>query len=363
MTRKFYFFIGTEAELIKLFPVLKEFIKKKIRFKIIASGQNNLTQSYFLKELNISPDIQLSNEVSNDNPLDLVTWSIKTFLTNFFKLRNEFNTQNKKNTILIVHGDTVSTVMGALFGKLFGLKVAHIEAGLRSFNFLSPIPEEIDRALTLKLTNIHFSPNAWALKNISNEKGEKINTQQNTLYETFKFVIEKKQENQLIKKLKGKKYFVLIIHRQENLLRKKLVLSILKNIFKDTSNFTCVFVLHKTTRVLLEAEGELNNLKNKKNLILSDRLDYPVFLSLVKNSQFFITDGGSNQEEAYYLGKPCLILRNRTERIEGLGENVALSKFNLNTIREFIKNYKKYQRPELISKVAPGKIIVDYLTK
>ena len=360
---KFYFFIGTEAELIKLFPVLKEFQIRKINFKIIATGQNDIQNSYFLKQLNLVPNMILSREVSNEKPLDLIFWSLKTFFTNFNKLKKEFKYSREENIFLIVHGDTVSTAMGALFGRLLKLKVVHIESGLRSFNYFSPIPEEIDRVFTSRLTNIHFCPNEWALKNLSHLNGFKVNTQENTLFDTFNYANSIKVENALSKKLKNRKYFVLIIHRQENILRKKLIFSLLQEIFSDTKDLTCVFVLHKLTKSFLEDQGLMGKLKNKKNIILSDRMEYPKFLNLVRKSEFFITDGGSNQEESYYLGKPCLILRNRSERVEGLNNNVVLSNFDSKIISSFIKNYRNYHKKKIKTKISPSKIIVNYLSK
>lgn len=91
------------------------------------------------------------------------------------------------------------------------------------------------------------------------------------------------------------------------------------------------------------------------------RLDYLNFIQLIKRTEFIATDGGSNQEEAYYLGKPCLILRDRTERIEGLGKNSVLCKGQENIIQYFLKNYKNFKREKIKSSIRPSKIIVNYL--
>src|SRR5258708_329795 len=167
----FYFFIGTEAELIKVMPVIKEFQAQKILFRIIASGQNNIQKSRLLQILKIRTlDMILSDDKIHQSSLGLFFWFIKTFVIGCFKMRR--TSHNSKN-VMIVHGVTVSTVMGTLIGKLFGFQVAHLEAGLRSFNFLHPFPEEIDRVIVSQFADIHFCPNQWSLNNLSNKSGTK----------------------------------------------------------------------------------------------------------------------------------------------------------------------------------------------
>ena len=185
----YYFFIGTTAELIKLFSVLKELKKRKISFKIIASGQNDLHNNELLKYLNINKlDIVLYKGVLKQNLLSLFFWFLKIFFKSIFSLKKEFAQNNKKRSYLIVHGDTISTVMGALIGKIFVYSVAHLEAGLRSYNYLHPFPEEIDRVIISYLANWHFCPNQWAVNNLKKRRGIKINTKQNTLLDSLQIV-------------------------------------------------------------------------------------------------------------------------------------------------------------------------------
>jgi len=143
--KRYYFFIGTVAELIKLYPVIKEFQNNGVDFKIIATGQNNIKNTEFTNFLNKEPDMVLSNGIETKRAINLFLWFFKTLFHGANVLKEEFKNLNKKETFFIVHGDTVSTVMGALISKFFGFKVIHVEAGLRSFNFLRPFPEEIDR--------------------------------------------------------------------------------------------------------------------------------------------------------------------------------------------------------------------------
>jgi UDP-N-acetylglucosamine 2-epimerase (non-hydrolysing) len=116
--------------------------------------------------------------------------------------------------------------------------------------------------------------------------------------------------------------------------------------------------LHPPTKKQIEKQGLENELKKNQNIELRPRYDYFEFIKLINNSEFVISDGGSNQEECYYLGKPCLLLRNKTERNEGLGENVVLSKFNDEVIEDFTKNYKKFRTKMITKKGSPSKVIV-----
>jgi UDP-N-acetylglucosamine 2-epimerase len=120
-----------------------------------------------------------------------------------------------------------------------------------------------------------------------------------------------------------------------------------------------LFILHSPTKRKLEATGLIDKLANNKNVELRPRYDYMSFIALIKKSEYVISDGGSNQEECYYLGKPCLLFRNTTEREEGVGRNVLLSKFNNTIIHEFCTNYKQYITPVFPKKPSPSALIID----
>lgn len=102
--------------------------------------------------------------------------------------------------------------------------------------------------------------------------------------------------------------------------------------------------MHRLTKNYLKSQNLFPSIKRNSNVVLPERLPYLSFIGLLNAAEFIATDGGTNQEEAYYLGKPCLILRNRTERMEGLGENAVLAHNNWEMISNFINNYKKYRR-------------------
>ena len=360
--KKYYFFIGTTAELIKVFSVIKEFQDNSVDFKIISSGQNNIVNGEFCNFLNKQPDFVLSKGINKKTPLNLFFWFFKTLFFGIKNLKNEFAGLNKNETYLIVHGDTVSTLMGAIIAKIFRLKLVHIEAGLRSFNFFKPFPEEIDRVLTSNFVDIAFCPNEWALKNLESKKSVKINTKYNTVVDSISMTLKLHSTGDIFEKIKDTNFFIFVLHRQENLLDYNLCKELIKTVLNNSNDLKCLFILHELTRQALNDFGLLDMILKSENIICVDRLNYVDMIHVLNSCEFILGDGGSQQEECYYLGKPCCILRNETERIEGIGENAIISKNNFEIINNFIKEYKKYNRPKITFEESPSKIIFNILT-
>lgn len=359
-----YIFIGTTAELIKLIPVILELKNRNISYKIITSGQNtiNLKEfSHILQDENVYKAIQNKNPQSSI--LYFILWIIRAQLESLLLFFKERNSTKGKSRYILVHGDTVSAFIGALSGKICGYKVLHIESGLRSFNVLQPFPEELTRILISFLTSVNFCPNDWAVNNLRNRRSVKINTTQNTLIESLAIALKIKEQNQIHKKLSKVKYCVLVLHRQEHMFKKELIKRLLEtslqNIDKDIK---CVIVMHHITERFMQ-DNEIKSLveKHQDKIIKVPRSSYFQFMSLLQDAEFIITDGGSNQEESYYLGKPCLILRDVTERIEGLGKNAILSHYDGTVIQDFLHHYKSYVYPKVKDTKSPSQIIVDYI--
>lgn len=363
--KQIYFFIGTTAELIKVSPVINDLEKRKVRFKIITSGQTDVNfeeLSFFIKKGH--PDISFGEKSQKSSTLLFLVWFIRA-LTSIPTLKKEFNGLDKNNSYFIVHGDPVSSLVGAIIAKFYNLKLVHIESGLRSFNFLEPFPEEICRLIISRFADIKFCPNEWSMNNLLKERNQKVNTFQNTQIECFMAAAKERSSFEDDLELKDKKYFVLVMHRQEHVVfGKEKTKKLLKYIIRNADRkLLCVFIRHSTTLNFLNSVNFRLSPGEAKRIKFVSRLRYVDFVNLINKSEFLVTDGGSNQEEAYYMGLPCLLLRNYTERIEGLGENAVLSRNNKKIIRTFLKNYKSYRMKKVRFKVRPSKIIVDYLLK
>ena len=361
-----YLFIGTTAELIKLIPLIRELNIRKIPFQIIASGQNDIQFDEFKADLKQITIRRAVTPKGNKSSIILfVIWSLRTFFALLKGMQNDFRGLNKTNSLFIVHGDTVSSLMGSLVATVYRLKLVHIESGLRSFNFMEPFPEEICRYIISRLADIHFCPNEWSINNLSHVKGEKVNTYQNTLIESFWRAMKEKGRNKFVQKMLSgnKKFFVLVIHRQEHVLfnkeqSKKTMKLILNN---SPKTLQCLFLIHDISTNLVRSLTYLIPKDVADNIVKVKRLPYSDFMHLLLGAEFIITDGGSNQEEMYYMGKPCLLLRNHTERIEGLRKNILLSRNKEQNIIRFMKNYERYRSNFVRIDKRPSKIIVDYL--
>lgn len=351
-------FLGTKAQLIKMAPIMREMQARNISYNFIFSGQHQKTIADIRQNFNIKePDIILYQGKDITGMLQMAIWSIKII---FFTLSNKKRVwKNDKKGIVLNHGDTFSTLLGSILAKSFGFQNAHIESGLRSFRCFHPFPEELIRLAVFKLSNVYFAPDKWALKNLDGYKGMKVNTQANTLYDSLQII--KKWSHPPKIKIPDYQYAIVSLHRFENISRKKSlnrIISLLDFISKDIK---LLFITHAPTLKWLEKTKLIKKLEAMKNIELRPRYDYHDFISLVIKSEFVITDGGSNQEECYYLGKPCLLFRKATERNEGLGKNVILSRFDKHIIQEFTSNYNFYRRNEIQHSVTPSKIIIDTL--
>src|SRR5258708_1482394 len=279
--KRIYFFIGTTTELIKLSPIIGELEKRKINFKIITSGQTKVNFNELFSIIKKQKaDIALGDKIDRSSVTKFSLWSI-TALFKGLSLGEEFKGLDSKNSYFLVHGDPVSSLIGAIVAKFYGLKLVHIESGLRSFNFFEPFPEEICRVIISKMADIHFCPNEWSINNLMSEKGEKVNTFQNTLIESYWKIASKKKLYEKELKLGNKKYFVLIMHRQEHVIFGKNNSEKLIKFILDSSDkkMTCVFITHAITSNFLESvKFDLGS--HKKRVKLVSRLHYPEFVSL-----------------------------------------------------------------------------------
>ena len=364
MIKEQFFFIGTEAELIKVFPVILECQSNGDICNIIASGQNDISNSRIVSLINLSGEfVELSKEETiKKSAGGLLKWFIDTRLKAIGIIAEHFNVDKLKECNIIVHGDTVSTFMGALIGRKLKMRVCHVEAGLRSHNLFNPFPEEIDRLLTSSIARLHFAPGDIAEKNLVNTKGKVINTIQNTLIDSLEYSKDVPLNSDEIKNLLEEDYFVFVMHRQENLVDAEFVKEIVTRVIKLSKDKKCVMIMHTITRNTFEKLGLMNELCSSPNICLLSRVDYFDFMKLLNSSKFVITDGGSNQEELYYMNKPTLILRKTTERQEGIGVNARLFDGSSYDLIRFVESIE-YNESQEIANMHPSRIIAEELSR
>lgn len=356
-----HFILGTKAQLIKTAPVMHQLTKEGISYNYIFTGQHKETMTEIEDNFKIKkPDYTIYEGDDIVSKKEMLFWLIKSIYKVIRNRKEVF--KNDKKGIVLVHGDTVSTVLGSLLGKICGFKVGHIESGLRSFNIWQPFPEEICRIITFNLSDYYYCPGEWPLNNLKPYRGHKINTNNNTLYDALRL---SRQENFSTAKVEipEYKFGVVTLHRFENLKNKVSLEKIVDLLLKIAKTEKLIFILHKPTELKLKEYDLLNKLKDEQNIELRNRYAYFSFMKLLNEAEFVISDGGSNQEECYYLGKPVLLFRNVSERKEGLGRNAIISKFDEKLIFEFLASKDKYQFDFLELAENPTKIITDSIKK
>ncbi len=333
---------------------------RNVDYNFIFSGQHQSTITDIREEFGVKePDVILYKGPDITGVFQMLYWFFKT---SFFVFRNRDKVwKSDKNGIVLNHGDTFSTLLGSILAKIYGLKSAHVESGLRSFNLFNPFPEELTRRVVFRLTDIFFVPGDWAMKNVAEFRGVKIDTHCNTLIDSLE-ASKLKVEEQTVD-VPEYQYGVVSVHRFENIFSKEKFRCIVSLVESISKHRKLLFILHKPTEKKLIEYSFHDRLKINQNIELRPRYSYFKFIKLVKNASFVVTDGGSNQEECFYLGKPCLILRKATERDEGLGKNALLSQYDSSKIENFIRNIDSFKQEPIEMSVSPSSIIVDYIKK
>lgn len=365
-------FYGTSAELIKMLGIIKK--TPRSEQLLICSSQHNQGLKKVHKQLGVEPDIFLSNgwrggDVANmKQMLGMMLHAHGTFLRSLVKLRRKIKEHDKKlgtKSVAIVHGDTLTTVVGCYMGRLLGLPVAHVEAGLRSGSWRNPFPEEIDRRVAAKFAHYHFAPNPTAIANLEKErvKGEIINTKFNTAKDAIEMADQFTSEEFRTLKL-PKNFCLTLLHRTELIENKDSLDAILKALADHASEKTPVlFTEHTTTREKINSYG-LAHYFDKPGFDILPKQPYFDYMAIVKRADYLVTDGGGLQEDAFFLGIPAMVHRQTTERDEGLGLNADISHMDVKKVADFLKNHKnKSDFSQIASKISPSQIVVDYFVK
>jgi len=261
--------------------------------------------------------------------------------------------------ICLIHGDTLSTLLGMNMAVRAGLKIAHVEAGLRSFNVLSPFPEELIRVRCMKRSDLLFAPSDEASANLRrmglSEKAIKVSG--NTIVDALRLI----DNDRVSIKIPDKPFALATCHRLETIARKDRLKKVIKLLNRAAQKMPILFVMHQPTRMYLERFGLAESLHS--NIRKINMLDYDEFAALEKEASIILTDGGSIQEECSYLNKPCLILRNATERSDGLGRNAVLWNFDENVADSFLSQQNHTNLTNLDKLPKPSAEIVDALIR
>lgn len=343
-------------------PVLAELERRTIPFRLLMTGQHHETIDELLDEFGIGAPrekIYTGKEVKGLG--QAARWMIST-TWKLWRKRRDWASSPRKHTIVLAHGDTFSTLIAAAVGRLSRAKVAHIEAGLRSFNWRHPFPEELTRIIVGRLSDIAYCPGEWASNNLRNSRCDIVDTGANTILDALRSALAHPSLSS--PKIPGP-YAIISVHRFENLYSNERMETILDTILHLASKVRVIMVLHPSTHKRLKETAKLAPLENHENVELLPRMTYVSFMQLISQAQIVISDGGSNQEELSYLGIPTLLMRMATERQEGLGDNVTLGQFDKQKIRNIIDALDLGSNTPLpkLPTVKPAQSIVNDLQK
>jgi UDP-N-acetylglucosamine 2-epimerase (non-hydrolysing) len=235
--------------------------------------------------------------------------------------------EKHKPEIVLVQGDTTTALIGALAAFYKQIPVAHIEAGLRSGNLYNPFPEEMNRRLISQIANLHFAPTALARNNLlaSGVASKDIFITGNTVIDALLWVVGKKTPfiNPQLEQLdyKSRRIVLVTTHRRENIGEGMgSIFGAIRRLASEFPDLTFVFPVHLNPKIRVHAK---QSFKNVRNVLLVGPLEYSDLANLMQKSYFVMTDSGGIQEEAPSLGKPVLVLRDTTERSEGIKADTA----------------------------------------
>lgn len=350
--------VGTKAQFIKTAPILRELDARYMPYTLVYTGQHS--ETFELLEAAFEtrpPDDILVPEFEASTHGSFFRWCLRYWLAVARRVKSG---AWRGTRIGLVHGDTASTLFGAIAVRLAGGRVGHVEAGLRSPRLFEPFPEEVIRRVVSRLSALHYVPDAQAESNLRHSHGIVFNTGGNTLRDALLMALSR------IDPLPGEGgaggYALVSIHRSENLSRRADFDMLMEEVLRASEQVPVKFVLHPATREKIHSSSWLSRLQNQPRLELLERMDYPEFVKVLIGSCCLLTDGGSNQEEAAMLGLPTLLLRRATERQDGLGENVVLSGLERDSIRAFVQSHRHRSWPlRLIEGGSPTKRLVDAL--
>ncbi len=316
--QKILVLFGTRPEAVKLAPVIHELKKKFFQTIVVSSSQHKELLKPFLENLDIEVDFDLRVMKKNQTPTEVCA----RVLAKFDKIL-----ELEQPDLILVQGDTTTTLAGAMAGFNRRIPVGHVEAGLRSGNPHSPFPEEMNRRLISQISSFHFAATEENRRNLLREgvSSDKVFVTGNPVVDALQFILKKLRPGanieELIEQTNGKKRILLTTHRRESFGETMSEnLKVLREFVEKRPDVCLIFPVHPNPNVRGMAKEIL---KNSGCVYLLAPLDYVDFVALMKKSWLIVSDSGGVQEEAPSLGKPLFILRENTERPEAISSGVA----------------------------------------
>jgi len=341
MTKKILCIFGTRPEAIKMAPVIMSLKEKNIDTVVVSTGQHKEMLDEVLEIFTIKPDYDLAIMTPNQTLFDITN-----------NILNNINTifETEKPSLILVHGDTTTAFVSALAAFYLKIPVAHIESGLRTFDKYNPFPEEMNRQLIDRLCDYYFCPTIQNKKNLLKENiRNNIFVTGNTVIDAIKFIANKNIpfQNELLQKIDfSKKTILFTCHRREILGDKmENIFITIKKIITDFPDIQLIYPIHLNPTI----QDLANKVLVHPRIFLTKPLSYTDMVNLMQYCNFVITDSGGLQEEAPTFHKPVLVIRDETERQEGIkaGTLKLISTNPKNIYKEIsnlLKNKNNYKK-------------------
>lgn len=332
---------GTRPEAIKMAPLVKELkSRKEIECIVCVTAQHRQMLDQVLKVFDIEPDYDL-DIMKQGQTLSDITSRVLYGLENVIK--------EVRPNIVLVHGDTTTTFAGALAAFYNQVDIGHVEAGLRTWNKYSPYPEEMNRQMVGVMADMHFAPTENSKKSLlrENKDESKIYVTGNTAIDALSTTVKESYEHPIFDWIGKDRMILLTAHRRENLGEPmRGMFKAIKKITEEFSDVKVVYPVHLNPKVRNVADEVLGD-NDKVKLI--DPLEVIDFHNFIAKSYLILTDSGGIQEEAPSLGKPVLVLRDTTERPEGIDAGtLKLAGTDEETIykltKELLENKEEYEK-------------------
>ncbi|MCB9091216.1 MAG: UDP-N-acetylglucosamine 2-epimerase (non-hydrolyzing) [Halobacteriovoraceae bacterium] len=346
--KKITFVLGTRPEIIKLAPLIKLFKSDlTLETQVIFTNQHKELAYPLFSEFNLIPDIVLDVKRLRGDINELQTEIIKN-ISDIFLLQ-------KTPDLLVVQGDTASSFSAALFAFQFLIPIAHVEAGLRSGKLKDPFPEEFYRQSISKMADFHFVPTEREKENLSREGIKSgVYVCGNTVIDSIEMTDESGGQGN---------YVLVSLHRRETEKLRKMFFQKILKIAQKRKKTIFKFLKHPANTRDLEEQ-----LKEFENIEIIEPMPHFDFIKLMNKAKVVITDSGGVQEEAAYLKVPTLIVRNATEREDGLSDCVKLIGLDLKDLDrevDFLLNRvdKRENSVDRVGSESPSRLIYENLVK
>lgn len=352
-------FIGTKAQYIKTAPLLRIMEEQGVPYRLVDSGQHAEIAVGMRRDLGVrEPDYSFGSDSDVTTIRGAIRWSLSVVrhLWSKKKLQDEVF-GGVTDGICVIHGDTPSTLLSMMLAKRAGLRVAHLEAGLRSGDLLNPFPEEVIRIIVMRYSDLCYAPteeDEANLRSMRRRRGTIIPLESNTSVEAVRFALGELSEMDTTGPA------IVTMHRVENLRSRARVDGFIEAVLKLRRQHPVTFVVHGPTEKVLDRQGSLDRLRDAGVEVIP-LVGHDEFLRMVAAAPLVIIDGGSIQEECAYLGVPTLLWRDATERSHGIGRNVVLSHHDQQVVDSFLADSEKHRFPPDRSASTPSREILDSL--